>query len=60
MIYSVILILAFGETVRQILLTAMDLNMKNFVFLTVELFKHSNSFGNFDWFVQGDTRNQVN
>ncbi|OTF83908.1 hypothetical protein BLA29_008074 [Euroglyphus maynei] len=28
-----------------------------YVFLTVELFKHTNSFGNFDWFVKGDSRN---
>nr|XP_027206248.1 atrial natriuretic peptide receptor 1-like [Dermatophagoides pteronyssinus] len=55
----VILILTTGETLRQILLAAFDLQMGNggYVFLTVELFKHANSFGNFDWFVINDTRN---
>jgi hypothetical protein len=50
-----------GETVRQILLSAYDIGMGKgeYVFLTVELFKHSNSFGNFDWFVAGDSRNEV-
>ncbi|KAH7645122.1 guanylate cyclase c-like protein 2 [Dermatophagoides farinae] len=56
----VILILTTGETLRQILLAAHDLNMGNggYVFLTVELFKHANSFGNFDWFINGDSRNE--
>ncbi|XP_075678607.1 atrial natriuretic peptide receptor 1-like [Dermatophagoides pteronyssinus] len=55
----VILILTTGETLRQILLAAFDSQMGNggYVFLTVELFKHANSFGNFDWFVNNDTRN---
>jgi hypothetical protein len=50
-----------GETVRQILLSAYDIGMGKgeYVFLTVELFKHSNSFGNFEWFVAGDSRNEV-
>lgn len=58
---TVILILTTGETLRQILLAAHDLNMGNggYVFLTVELFKHANSFGNFDWFINGDSRNEV-
>lgn len=29
----------------------------SYVFLTVELFKHSSSFGNFDWFIENDDRN---
>lgn len=60
-LFQVILILTTGETLRQILLAAFDLQMGNggYVFLTVELFKHANSFGNFDWFVNNDTRNDV-
>lgn len=56
------LILTSGETLRQILLAAYDLNMGygGYVFLTVELFKHTNSFGNFDWYISGDPRNDVN
>lgn len=44
---------------RQILLAAFDLKMNNggYVFIAVELFKHVSSFGNFDWFVPGDPRN---
>lgn len=58
---TVILILTNGDTLRQILLSAFDLGMSNggYVFLSVELFKHVNSFGNFQWYVPGDTRNEV-
>lgn len=50
-----------GDLLRQILLSAYDLKMGNggYVFLTIELFKHRKSFGNFDWFVPGDSRNEV-
>lgn len=56
-----ILILTNGDTLRQVLLSAFDLGMGDggYVFLSVELFKHASSFGNFDWFVKGDSRNEV-
>lgn len=57
----VIIILTSGETLRQILLAGYELSMGNggYVFITVELFKHTKSFGNFDWFISGDSRNEV-
>ena len=58
--FSVIFVLTNGHTLRQILLSAYELGMADggYVFLTVELFKHENSFGNFDWFITGDSRNE--
>ncbi|XP_022253444.1 atrial natriuretic peptide receptor 1-like, partial [Limulus polyphemus] len=56
----IFILVAKGYTVRNILLAAHDLGMSNgeYAFLTIELFKNKRSFGDFSWFVPGDSRNK--
>ncbi|XP_076308621.1 atrial natriuretic peptide receptor 1-like [Tachypleus tridentatus] len=56
----VFILVAKGPTVRKILLAAHDLGMSDgeYAFLTIELFKNKRSFGDFSWFLFGDSRNE--
>ncbi|XP_035221552.1 atrial natriuretic peptide receptor 1-like [Stegodyphus dumicola] len=56
----VFVLLACGNVVREILLSAYDLGMGNgeYAFLSVELLKHKDGSKQFSWYIESDKRNK--